>query len=145
MYTDVADACGKSVYNKASQRTRHGWPKIKFWPNTSFSSFGFMLHTFCCKCNRKYWCWCNNITHLILNVLEHFWFKKSIVVNLSKFHIFLCLFLSKFKSNSIFTCSWLYGNWIWNEKEVKEENVDTLHLNILPSHRFLLLLALTLT
>ena len=24
MYTDVADACGKSVYNKASQRTRHG-------------------------------------------------------------------------------------------------------------------------
>lgn len=24
MYTDVADVCGKSVYNKASQRTRHG-------------------------------------------------------------------------------------------------------------------------
>ena len=38
MYCDVADACGKSVYNKASQRTRHGWPNLKVWPSTSYSS-----------------------------------------------------------------------------------------------------------
>ena len=52
MYTDVVDACGKSVYNKASQRTRHGWPILKFWPNENFLFSLLYLLFQMCSCYR---------------------------------------------------------------------------------------------